>query len=222
MSELYRLSKLVKRFGQREVLCLPWLAIPEGGITALLGANGAGKTTLLRILSFLDAPSSGQVSFRGQRVRYTERELRPLRREVIMVDQHPILFSTTVGKNVEYGLRIRKVAAAERDRRVDEALEMVGMRAYRRERAVNLSGGETQRVALARVLALRPRVLLCDEPTASVDAVNQVIISELLAELSSAGGMTIVLTTHDHDMAAALAAHTIALDRTGGANGERP
>jgi len=216
MSELYRVSSLVKKFGHRQVLDIPWLSLEEGGIHALLGPNGAGKTTLMSILAFLDRPTAGKISYDGKVVGFRERDLRPLRRQVIMVDQHPILFSTSVYKNLEFGLKIRKVPSAERARRIDEALDMVGMRPFIRERAENLSGGETQRIALARVLVLRPRVLLCDEPTASVDAVNQEIIRDLLVELNASSAMTIVFTTHDHALARGLAGNIIDLDRRGG------
>ena len=105
----YLVSQLTKIYGERTVLDIPRLAIEPGNIYALLGTNGAGKTTLLNILGFLEAPTAGVIHFRSQTVRYTESELQHLRKEVIMVDQHPILFTTTVYKNLEFGLKIRGI-----------------------------------------------------------------------------------------------------------------
>ena len=107
------------------------------------------------------------------RVCYTENDLLELRRQVVLVDQSPLLFTGSVAKNVEFGLRMRKIPAAERKKRVIEALELVGMAGFIEAEAHRLSGGETKRVALARALAVGPQVLLCDEPTANVDSENQ-------------------------------------------------
>ena len=106
---VYLLSQLTKIYGGRTVLDIPRLAIEPGNIYALLGTNGAGKTTLLNILGFLEAPTTGFIHYRAQPVRYTESELQHLRKEVIIVDQHPILFTSTVYKNLEFGLRIRGI-----------------------------------------------------------------------------------------------------------------
>ena len=107
---VYTITQLTKRFGSRTVLNIPNLTIEDGRIYALLGPNGAGKTTLLNILGLLDAPTSGQVHYLGKPVRFNEVQLQVLRKEVVMVDQHPILFSTTVFKNLEFGFKIRRIA----------------------------------------------------------------------------------------------------------------
>lgn len=212
MTAVYSLKNLKKKYGDRAVLDVPELTIEGNRIYALLGPNGAGKTTLLNILAFLEEPSSGTLQFQGQPVRFSASELHALRRGVVMVDQHPILFTTTVYKNVEFGLKIRNIPRAERARIIDEALEMVGMQAFADEPAHLLSGGETQRVALARGLALSPSVLLCDEPTSSVDVENQAIIVNFLRQINETKKMTIILTTHDRAQSAALAHHTLMLD----------
>jgi tungstate transport system ATP-binding protein len=130
----------------------------------------------------------------------------------VVVDQHPIMFSTTVSNNIEFGLKIRRMEKMERQRVVDEVLETVGLRSFESARAHELSGGETQRLALARALALAPSVLLCDEPTASVDAENQAVISVLLQQINADRGTTIIFTTHDRLQAAALAQNTLVLE----------
>ena len=209
---LYVATNLTKVYGDRTVLEISKLEIESGLIHVLLGPNGSGKTTLLNILGFLDTPSSGQIHYRSQSVRFAEADLHRLRREVIMVDQHPILFTTTVFKNLEFGLKIRGVGKIERERIIDETLELVGMRHFVKAQAQHLSGGETQRVAIARALALTPKVFLCDEPTASVDIENQNIIIEILQQINETKNITVLFTTHDRAQAVGLAHRTLVLD----------
>jgi tungstate transport system ATP-binding protein len=209
---VYTIARLIKLFGTRTVLDIANLDIEDGSIYALLGPNGAGKTTLLNILAFLDSPTSGQIYYHGKPIRFTETQLQVLRKEVVMVDQHPILFSTTVFKNLEFGLKIRKIAKRERERIIEETLDLVDMRSFIRAQAHRLSGGETQRVALARGLALSPKVFLCDEPTSSVDAENQTTIMKLLRRINEDRKITVIFTTHDRSQAADIAHHLLLLD----------
>jgi len=209
---LYRLHQLTKRLAGTTVLDIDQLTIEAGGIHALIGPNGAGKTTLLNILAFLETPSSGILCFNERTVDYLHGDLLDLRRQVVLVDQHPIMFSSTVRANIEFGLKIRRVGAKDRQRIVDEVLATVGLSRYRESRAHELSGGETQRLALARALAIGAEVLLCDEPTASVDAENQAIITDLLRQINKEHGTTIIFTTHDRLQAASLAQHTLVLE----------
>jgi tungstate transport system ATP-binding protein len=210
---LYHLSQLRKTYHGRTVLDIPFLEIEGGRIYALMGPNGAGKTTLLNILGFLDAPGSGSVRFCSHPVQFTAPALQALRKAVIMVDQHPILFTTTVYKNLEFGLKVRKIAKRDRARTIAESLEMVGMQDFAQAPAHRLSGGETQRVALARAFAVAPKVLLCDEPTANVDEENQAIILRILKQINEQKKITILFTTHDRAQAAALAQQTVFLNR---------
>ncbi len=209
---LYTLDQVRRCYADRTVLDIDHLEIETGRIHALLGPNGAGKTTLLGILGFLETPTTGRMTFRGQPVETSRAALLQLRRQVVLVDQHPIMFSTSVCNNIEFGLKIRGMEKTERLRVVDEVLETVGMRSFKCAAAHELSGGETQRLALARALALSPRVLLCDEPTAGVDVENQGVISVLLQEINATRGTTIIFTTHDRLQAAALAEHTLVLE----------
>ena len=209
---LYTLDQIVRRYGRRTVLAIDHLEIEEGGLYALLGPNGAGKSTLLNLLAFLDQPTGGTLRFRGKPVGPDRAELLRLRRQVVLVDQHPIMFSTSVRANIEFGLKIRNIDRAARGRTVDRVLDTVGLTPYRDARGHELSGGETQRLALARALALEPAVLLCDEPTASVDAENQARIAALLQRINGEQGTTIVFTTHDRLQAARLAERTVVLE----------
>lgn len=208
---LYEARNLRKIYGERTVLDIDELHIREGEIYGLLGPNGSGKSTLLSLLAFLNSPTHGQLRYRDTIVRPNSRELLALRREVILVDQHPILFSTSVFKNVEYGLRVRKIPSRERRRRVEESLDLVGMRSFIHERGHHLSGGETQRLAIARALACSPRVLLFDEPTASVDVENQIAIENIIHGVHEEKKMSIILCTHDMLQISRLAQKTIFL-----------
>ena len=209
---LYQLEHLTRAYGRRTVLAIDQLEIEAGRMYALLGPNGAGKTTLLNLLAFLDEPSTGSLRFRGKSVGSDRAERLALRRQVVLVDQHPIMFSTSVAANIEFGLKIRKIDRTARQRAVQAALETVGLERYRAARAHELSGGETQRLALARALALAPTVLLCDEPTASVDTENQAKIAALLRRINTEQGTTIVFTSHDRLQAASLAERTVVLE----------
>ncbi len=209
---IYELTDLTKTYGHRTVLEIPHLAIEKNRIYALLGPNGAGKTTLLNILGFLEAPTTGAIQYRSGPVYFTEKALYTLRRQVVVVHQHPILFTTSVFKNLEFGLKIRNISTKNRTRIIEEALDLVGMRAFAEAKAHRLSGGETQRVALARALALSPEVFLCDEPTASVDAENQAIIINLLRQINATKKISIIFTTHDRTQAAGIAHQTLVLD----------
>ncbi|MBW1634812.1 MAG: ATP-binding cassette domain-containing protein [Deltaproteobacteria bacterium] len=208
---LYKLERLQRVYGDRIVLDIDFLEIAPNAIYTLIGPNGAGKTSLLKILAFLDKPSSGDLSFSGQPVRFGEKHLHTLRRRVVMLDQTPILFTGTVWKNVEFGLRIRKVPAVQRKRRVEKMLELVGMEKFRDFDSRGLSGGEVKRVALARALVLRPDVLLCDEPTANVDGENQESILHSLEQINREEKTSIIFSTHYLSQGQRLADHTLLL-----------
>ncbi len=209
---LYSLLQVRKVYGSRTILDIDSMEIGNRGIYSLLGPNGAGKTTLLKILGFLEHPTTGRVSFCSKPVLFSESHLHPLRKKVVMVGQHPILFSTTVFKNLEFGLKIRQIPKIRRMQIIEEALELVDMQHMAQAQAHRLSGGETQRVALARALALSPDVILCDEPTSSVDLENQAAIIKLLRQINEHKKITIVFTCHDKLQASSLAHHTIFLE----------
>jgi tungstate transport system ATP-binding protein len=208
---LYELINLKKIYGQRTVLDLPALSLEEGRIIALLGPNGAGKTTLLDILAFLSPPTSGEVRFRGKRVDFKSNGRLDLRRRVVLVQQHPIMFSTTVARNVKFPLQIRKVPKSGQEQVVEGLLHLVGMREFIGAKGQTLSGGETQRVAIARALACSPEVILFDEPTASVDVENQIAIEGVIQEISRRQGISVIFTTHDMVQASRLAHETVFL-----------
>ena len=202
---LYEIKNLTKTFEGRTVLDLEQLSLEKGKILGLLGPNGAGKTTLLEIMAFLSSPTSGEIWFNQQQVDFTGGKLIELRRKVVLVQQDSILFSTSVSKNVDFPLRIRKTPKAERQTIIGELLELVGMRAFENARADKLSSGETQRVAIARALACFPEVILLDEPTANVDVENQIAIERIIQEINRTRGISVILTTHNMSQASRLA-----------------
>ncbi len=206
---LYFLSDLEKRYGDRKALDIDRLEIPEDSVTALLGPNGSGKTTLLHLLAFLSPPTLGALHFMGETVNWREKYLHRLRRQVVLVEQHPIMFTTSVLKNVAYGLRVRGVPARKRYRIAEECLERVGMTGFSERPAHRLSGGETRRVAIARALACQPAVLLLDEPLAGIDTENQALVEAILRDIrpetEQHQNISIIFSTHDRIQAQRLA-----------------
>lgn len=187
------------------------IAVDSGSTLALLGPSGSGKTTLLRILGLLEGPRSGQVLLSGRPVRPGDRDAR-LRMAAVF--QRPYLFKGSVGANVEYGLKLRHVPSSERRTRVAAALERVGLSGYEGHSASHLSGGEAQRVSLARALVLEPEVLFLDEPLASLDPVLKRRLSREFSEILHDNGAAVIWVTHDQDEALTAADH-IAVMREG-------
>lgn len=178
------------------------LEIVPGSLVALLGPSGCGKTTTLKIIAGLLEPSAGDVRFEGRSVL----DVAPERRSAAMVFQKPLLFPhMTVGQNVGFGLRMRRLARATIDRRVGEMLELVRLPGMASRRATELSGGQEQRVSLARALVIEPSVLLLDEPLSQLDASLRVEMRELVRSVQRQVGVTTLFVTHDQEEAVVLA-----------------
>ena len=190
---LFEVRGLGAAFDGCPVLAIDGLRIAEGGVTVLVGENGSGKTTLLRLLNGLLEPARGEILFRGHPIAGEGRAA--LRARTVMVHQQPLVFRGTVAQNVGYGLRIRGVARDEIAGRVAAALEQVGLPGFAPRRAAALSGGETQRVCLARALALAPAVLLLDEPTANVDPDSRAVVERVIRDRARSG-VSVVMSTH--------------------------
>lgn len=198
------LQRLKKSFGDREIFDIPYVELSQGKIYAVVGPNGSGKTTILRILNALERPTSGTVFFKGVDLHNSSDALR-LQRQMTMVMQNPYLFNTTVYKNVAYGLKVRGLDTEDIRNKVEETLELVGLSHIRERRVANLSGGEAQRVAIARGLVINPEVLFLDEPTANVDQVNIKLIEEMILTIKQKKDTTILVTTHNPTQAYLLA-----------------
>ena len=179
------------------------LSIPRGRFITLVGRSGSGKTTLLNLMAGLDTPTSGAVLFEGQDIsKFGERQINDLRRHRlgIVFQSFALLPLLSAYENVELPLRISGVPGAERIRRAQEVLDMVGLGRRADHRPFELSGGEQQRVAIARAMAMRPDVLLADEPTGELDSDNAGAIFGLFRQMVDSESMTIVATTHDRTL----------------------
>ncbi|MGZ5423656.1 MAG: ATP-binding cassette domain-containing protein [Candidatus Aminicenantales bacterium] len=186
-------------------LDLDSLEVPDGGILALVGPNGAGKTTLLMLLAFLLRPARGRLEFLGRDPWATDDAAVLARRDAVLLTHHPYLFKGTIGVNVAFGLKIRRLPEDEARARVRDALALVELEGWEGKPVSGLSAGQAQRAAIARALALRPRVLLLDEPTANLDAALGLRMEAVLREAVHAWGTTVVFSTHNFSQASRLA-----------------
>jgi len=211
LTELYRLRSVTKRYGSNVAVDIDSLTIAAGRLYTLTGANGAGKSTLLGLLAFLTPPTSGEIFYAGERIDWKSDIVRRQRRKVTLLHQSPYLFGGTVFRNVAYGLSARGIAEEDERRAVNGALETVGLEGFRDRDARKLSGGEAQRVAMARALALSPEVLLLDEPLANIDRETAALLETVIASLPSRG-TTVVMTTHDPDHPTRLNGGSIVLE----------
>jgi tungstate transport system ATP-binding protein len=207
---LYRLEGVQQERDGKITLDIPFLEIERGVMLGLVGPNGSGKSTLLRLLAFLDRPARGDIFFEGR----LAQDHAALRREATLLLQEPYLLKRSVYANVAYGLRVRGgMGKAELQARVDAALRMVGLdpegfgpRSWRA-----LSGGEAQRVALAARLALKPKVLLLDEPTSSLDEAGCEAAAQAARAAREQWGATVLVVSHDRDWLDALCEQTLRL-----------
>ncbi len=208
---LLSIRNVAKHFGKNVVLRDISLEIAEGEFLTILGESGSGKTTLLRILAGFEQSTSGEVWMQGERLDTQP----PYRRRVNTVFQSYALFPhMTVEQNVGYGLAIAKRPAAEIQSRVTEALEKVKMSAYAKSKPSKISGGQQQRIALARALVNRPRLLLLDEPLSALDANLRRQMQVELKALQREVGITFIFVTHDQEEAMVMS-DRIALLRSG-------
>lgn len=175
------------------------LSIQEGEIFGMIGYSGAGKSTLIRMLNGLETPTEGSVTVAGRKISTIKgSELRKARQEIGMIFQHfNLLWSRTVRENIAFPLEIAGVKKAERDKRVNELIDLVGLEGRGDSYPSQLSGGQKQRVGIARALANNPKVLLCDEATSALDPQTTDSILELLVDINERLGLTIVLITHE-------------------------
>jgi ABC-type Fe3+/spermidine/putrescine transport system ATPase subunit len=208
---LLEIRNLAKSFGKTAVLRDISLQVAEGEFLTILGESGSGKTTLLRIIAGFESASSGEILMGGERLD----KLPPYRRRVNTVFQHYALFPhLTVSENVGYGLKIARLPKQEVASRVEQALDMVKMSAYAASKPAKISGGQQQRIALARALVNRPRLLLLDEPLSALDANLRRQMQVELKSLQREVGISFVFVTHDQEEAMVMS-DRIALLRMG-------
>lgn len=179
------------------------LEVAPGELVVVTGRSGAGKTTLLNLLGGLDRPTSGRVLLGDDDLSGLDDDaLAAVRRDRVgyVFQSFGLIPVLSAAENVEVPLRLQRVPAAERDARVAEALELVGLAGHSAQRPYELSGGQQQRVGIARALAARPAVLLADEPTGQLDSGTATTVMGLITELVHAKGVAAVVTTHDANL----------------------
>jgi len=197
---IVKIENLVKRYDGVFILDIPRLEFQSGKIYSLVGSNGSGKTTLLNLLNLLEKPTKGEVIFSLN-----------IHQGMCMVMEDPLLFHTTVFKNIAVGLKCRSVDKKMRTQMIEEALAMVGLEGFEKRYASDLSRGETQRVAIARTLVLKPEVLFLDEPFTNIDRKNVTILEKLIKTINKKYRTTIIFTTHDPLQAYRLSDEVISL-----------
>lgn len=190
-------NELSKQYDGLPVIRETTIAIGEGEAFALIGPTGSGKTTLLRMLDLLEEPTSGRIHFHGIDVTGNKHARLEARRRMAYVQQKPVVFTMNVFESIACGLKWRHRKSDLIKRKVDDALELVGMTDYSLRDARTLSGGETQRVAIARALVTGPEVLFLDEPTANLDPVSTAKVGQVLHDIIREKKMAIVMATHD-------------------------
>lgn len=196
------IKRLVRDYGTKRVLDLEEVTIEKGTRTAIIGPNGAGKSTLLNIVSRIDSASEGEVVYESEDPRL-----------VTQVFQQPYMLRTSVEKNIQYPLRLRNWPEERMKQRSDELMKELGLLDLRNQKAWKLSGGETQKVALARALSFQPSLLLLDEPTANIDPATTAEIEEMLLKINREEGTTILFVTHNLAQARRVCNRLLFLDK---------
>lgn len=205
---LIRFAGVTKTYGQGDIAYQALkgidLEVAAGDFVAIMGPSGSGKSTAMNILGCLDTPSSGEYLFRGVHVESLERNQRALLRRHslgFVFQGFNLLARTSALENVELPLLYRGEAATERHEAARKALARVGLSGWESHTPAELSGGQQQRVAIARAIVTNPDVLLADEPTGNLDSKRSQEIMELLVELNRDQGITVLMVTHEPDMA---------------------
>ncbi|HAF59660.1 MAG TPA: ABC transporter [Clostridiales bacterium UBA9856] len=202
-----KLEGVKKIYGSRTVLDLEELIVEEGCLFGIIGPNGAGKSTLLNIMAGIDAQTEGKVYYGTDRT-----EITPYR-DITLVFQSPYLLRTTVEKNIAYPLKLRGWQENMLRERVEELMEDLDLTRLRKQKAWTLSSGEMQKVALARALSFRPKLLLLDEPTANIDPATTGEIERMLKKINEQEGTTVVIITHNLSQAKRICGNTAMLHK---------
>lgn len=198
-------SHIVKQYHGKAALDHCSVTFTHGVVYVLMGPNGSGKSTLLRACALIETVESGEIQYLDKDSATVLPHDLSLRRRISLVLPKVGVFNTTVFKNVAYGLSVRGMDKKSIDQQVREALDAVGLTHKSKQNALTLSSGETQRLGIARAMAIRPEILFLDEPTASIDEENTRIVEDIIRKLKRAGNTTVIMTTHDREQAMRLA-----------------
>lgn len=183
----------------------------RGGVHVLMGPNGSGKSTLLRVCALIEPIDGGKIEY-AEGERTLSHDIVLMRRMTLLLPRIGV-FNTSVFRNVAYGLIVRGAGRTTIEQKVDAALAAVGLIHKKHHRALTLSSGETQRLGIARAMAIDPEIIFLDEPTASIDEENTGMVEEIILSLKKAGKTTMVITTHDREQAERLADTIIMMQR---------
>jgi tungstate transport system ATP-binding protein len=209
---IFKIKNLKKIYNGRTVLDIKSLNFQKRKIYAIVGPNGSGKTTLLNILNLLEKPDEGQIFFYDQEInKKSNPDILGIRRRMTLVNQDPFLFHSTVYDNIAYGLKIRSIPSEVQKSRIRNALNIVGLSSYKDRMANQLSGGEAQRVVIARALVIEPEVLFLDEPTSNIDQKHIDVVERMIKKINNEIKTTVIFTTHDLSQAYRLAGEVISL-----------
>ena len=209
---IFKVRDLKKVYNNKIVLDVDNLNFQEGKIYAIVGPNGSGKTTLLNILNLLEKPDEGQIFFYDQEItNKSNSDTLEIRRKITLVNQDPFLFHSTVYDNIAYGLKIRSIPPKVQKSRIRSALNIVGLSGFKDRKANQLSGGEAQRVVIARALVIEPEILFLDEPTTSIDQKHIDVVERVIKKIKKEIKTTVIFTTHDLSQAYRLADEVISL-----------
>ncbi len=207
MTNHVEVQEVSHKYGQLEALKNINLVFDKGEVAALIGPNGSGKSTLLRIIAGLERPTKGTVAVDGR-----SRDPGELRNIATLVFQKSVAFNTSVHQNLAYGLKIRRLGKSQIDDKIHDVLRMVGLEGFDKRRARRLSGGEQQRVSLARALVIEPEILLLDEPSANLDPRSATVVENVITRASRESGTTIVMASHNMAQAKRLASKVATLE----------
>ena len=191
------IENVFKEYEGKNVLEDINLHLKRGTSLGIIGPTGCGKTTLLRIIDLIEKPSSGKIYFDGVDVSKTPKDELKHRRKIGMVFQKPVVFKGTVLENIQYGLKVRNREKESYNDKIIGLLKSLGLEGYEDRNASTLSGGETQRIALARALIIEPEILLLDEPTANLDPLSTDKIEAMIEDIRKKKETTIVMATHN-------------------------
>ena len=195
---IVELTGVNKIYGTNHVVKDLTLTVEEGEFLTLLGSSGCGKTTTLRMIAGFEEPTTGSIKVEGEAIEEKE----PYERDVNTVFQSYALFPhKTIYDNIAYGLKMKKVPKKEIAERVKEMMELVQLEGFEKRYPNQLSGGQKQRVAIARALIKGADIILADEPTGSLDAVNRDRVMDILMDLCNEKGKTLIIVTHDTSVA---------------------
>ncbi len=209
-NQLLQVDNLLIRRGGVQVIDIPQFAVKRDEKVAVIAPNGGGKSSLLLAIACLIQRESGHILFNGEEV--TTRGETAYRRRIAMLFQEPLLFDTTVLDNVAEGLRIRGMARQSARKRAVESLELFRIGHLAQRSAHKLSGGEAQRVSLARAFAVKPELILLDEPFTSLDLPTRILLAEELGQILHQSGTAAIIATHDRIEALTIVDRLVVLD----------